>query len=493
MEKPIIKSHTPSVALLVANIAIALIYFSWWFAPGHMGNPILFSLLFIGEVYHVGMALAFWFTVWPTRRISGVETQEGRFAPSVDVFIPVAGEPVEIVRKTAVACQNLDYPNFKVYILNDGFVAKKENWRDIVSLAEELGVGCITRAVPGGAKAGNVNNALRHTTGAIVVLFDADMAPYPDFLTKVIPYFQDQKMGFVQTPQYYHNAGVNHVTGGAWEQQELFFGPIMDGKGRGNSAFICGTNVAIRRKALLEVGGMCENNIAEDFITSLSLHQKGWKSHYIKEVFAEGLAPHNLHSYCTQQLRWARGSLEVLFHANPLLKKELSFTQRMQYLTSALYYCNGVVVLIDILMPLIFLFGGVQPVAATTTSFALFFIPFIFASLYTLSLASGGSVTLRAIAFSQSSFMLHLLALFSVLTKHKMAFVITPKQAFSQTSSLHLVSPHLSYILLACIGAVVGIHREGMNPSVLTNITWVMFNSILFLPFIRASFGATAS
>src|SRR5205823_4751315 len=108
-----------------------------------------------------------------------------------------------------IAAKNIDYKSKKIYILNDGFVAKKDNWRDIEALAKEVKVQCITRKIPGGSKAGNINNALALTEGEFVLIFDADMTAYPEFLAKTIPYFHDKKVGFVQTPQYYKNNQKN--------------------------------------------------------------------------------------------------------------------------------------------------------------------------------------------------------------------------------------------------------------------------------------------
>jgi cellulose synthase (UDP-forming) len=309
------------------------------------------------------------------------------------------------------------------------------------------------------------------------------MVPHRNFLTTVLPYFNDPNVGFVQTPQYYKNHQTNAITEGAWDQQRLFFGPIMQGKDKHNAAFICGTNFAIRRIALHQVGGMCEDNIAEDFLTSLSVHQKGWTSCYIPHVLVEGLAPEDLLSYYKQQLRWARGSLEVLFASNPFFKKGLTFAQKIQYLSSALYYLNGVVIVIDMIMPLFFLFFGIEPVVSTTVNFAIFFIPYMFLSMYTLSTVSANSITLKGLSFSQSSWALQLLALKSVLLKQKMGFAVTSKSALSG-NFVSLAYPHFAYILLVIIGIGIGIGREGINPSVLTNIAWALFNVILFVPFI---------
>ncbi|HEX8924027.1 MAG TPA: glycosyltransferase [Patescibacteria group bacterium] len=487
-KKRTLKSKNISRVLLVSNILVALFYFSWWFLPGQADNKILFGLLFFGEFYHVFMALSFWRTIWPKERNEEFPNL-GYFNPTIDIFITVAGEPVEIVRKTALAARDMDYDNHRVYILNDGYVAKKDNWQEIEDLAEELGINCITRKIPGGAKAGNVNNAVRNTNGELIALLDADMIPHKDFIKKLLPYFRDSKTGFVQSPQYYKNHNTSKITGAAWEQQEIFFGPIMQGKEKSNAAFICGTNFLIRRKALVEAGGMTEDNIAEDFLTSLKVHQMGWKSYYTREVLSEGLAPEDMMSYYKQQLRWARGSLEVLFGQNPIFKKNLSWAQKLEYLSSALYYFNGVIVLIDIIMPLLFLFFGYRPVAASSTSFAIFFLPFMFLSLLTLKSATVGRISFRAMAFSQSSFVLQLQAIKSVILKQKMKFEVTSKQALTG-NYINLAFPHLFYMGLTVEGLVVAILREGINASVITNIAWAMVNSAMFIPFISTAYNA---
>ncbi len=478
---------TITKASIVAAVVMSLIYISWWFYPSHIGHPVLYSLLFFGELYHVLMAFMFWHTVWPRKRkLSKKITFSTTFKPSVDVFITVCGEPKDVVRKTVEAAKRMLYENHQVYILNDGLVANKSNWEEMEDLAREFDITCITRTTPGGAKAGNINHALFETKGEIVMILDADMVPDKTFLQKVIPYFKESNVGFVQTPQYYENYEENEVTAGAWEQQEIFFGPIMVGKDTTNSAFICGTNVAIRRTALLQAGGMNETSIAEDFITSISIHQKGWQSHYLPQVLAKGLAPSDLMSYYKQQLRWARGSLEVFFSANPFFKKGLTFSQKIEYLSSGMYYLNGIIILIDMMMPLLFFFTGVQPVAATTTSFALFFLPFMFVNLLLLYIVTGQNVTFRAMSFSTASFTLQLRALRSIILRQKMSFSVTPKQA--QTGNfIFLAYPHMLYIVAVFLGMSIAINREGMNPSIITNIAWALFNISMFIPFITAS------
>jgi cellulose synthase (UDP-forming) len=467
-------------SVLLINIVLALFYFIILTFFFEHGNMILFTLLILGEVFHLWQIIGYCYTVWNTKHVA---TFDNNFSQGVDVFITVAGEPVEIVEETARAAMAMDYPNFKIHILNDGYVAKRDNWKDIITLAKELGINSITRKTPGGAKAGNINNGLRQTSNPYFVVFDADHVPKPEFLREVMGYFVDRRMGFVQTPQFYHNQGTNTVTQTAWDQQSLFFGPIMSGKNRLGSAFMCGTNMAVSRAAVLQVGGMIETNIAEDFLTSLLIHKKGWKSLYVPKVLAEGLAPEDFLSYYKQQYRWTRGSLEVIFKYNPIFARGLSFSQRMQYLISAGYYLTGVVVLIDALLPIVFLFTGVAAVQTSSMLLAMIFIPYIFLNLAILQMTSNYAYTFNAISYSISSFYLQLRALMGVLLNQKTSFVVTSKTAI-EGNFIKLVIPHLIYIGLGAIGITVALLRDGLNAAFVANLAWVLVNIAAFIPFI---------
>ncbi|MBX4198393.1 glycosyltransferase [Candidatus Parcubacteria bacterium] len=469
--------------LLFMTMLVAVIYtvtLVFWF---QVSNMYLFILLVIGQVFSLWMALTFLYTIWDMNyKPWGDDT----FSEPVDVFITVAGEPVEIVEETVIAALAMDYPNFNIYLLNDGYVRQKDNWQDIERLAIQYGIGCITRKIPGGAKAGNINNGLSLTTSPFVAIFDADHVPHPDFLRKTMRHFADPKMGFVQSPQYYKNYKTNYITRGAWDQQSLFFGAIKKGKNRLNSVTMCGTNMTIRRKPLEDVGGMCATNIAEDFVTGLFIHQRGWKSAYVPEVLAEGLAPEDFLSYYKQQLRWARGSLEVLFKYNPLFMRGLSWAQRIQYLASASYYLSGTVIFLNSIIPLFFFFTGAVPFVISTMALAIVFLPYIFLILYNLQLSTNFTYTFRALAFSMGSWFIHLTALKELVLNRKTGFAITSKKAV-QGNFVYLVIPHLIYIALTCIGIGFALVREGMTASFATNASWVLLNAAIFYPFIKAA------
>jgi cellulose synthase (UDP-forming) len=482
IKRDFLRTDSPKI-LFIGNCILAVVYFSLLAFYSPVGNPTLFYLLIAGEVFHMWQVFTFIYTVWDT----GYEAKKYLdYAPPVDVFITVAGEPIELVRKTVTAARVMRYPSVNVYILNDGFVAGKENWREIEDLAHQLGATCITRTIGGGAKAGNINNALRFSKSPLIACFDADHVPHVDFLMKTVPYFGDPNMAFVQTPQFYKNNALNYLTRGSWEQQELFYGAICKGKNRLNATTMCGTNMVIRRSALEEVGGMCTESIAEDFITGLMIHNNGYRSMYVAEVLAEGLATEDLLSYSKQQFRWARGALDVIFRWNPIFMRGLTFAQKIQYLSSASFYLSGLVIVLDAMLPVIFLYSGLVPLHISGMLLATVFLPYFLWTLYSIQRSSNFTFTFSSIGFSMGSFHIHLRALASAATFRKSSFGITEKYGI-KGNFLPLVKWHILYIAVVLAGIPVALVREGLSASLLNNVAWAFLNAIIFLPFIRAA------
>lgn len=479
-----LRDNTVPKPLIVLNVLLTIVYFgviTFIFPPG---NRVLYALLILGEVFHVWQLFTYLYTIWNTEYIPPSDVN---FKDSVDVFITVAGEPYDVVEETLAGVLAMKYPSFKTYILNDGLVAKKDNWRDMEALAKKYGVTCITRTKPGGAKSGNINNALKQTKSPFVAIFDADHVPHEDFLSSMMPYFADAKMGFVQSPQYYKNAFQNRVTEGAWDQQAIFFGAICKGKNRHNAATMCGTNMVIRREALLAAGGMREDNIAEDFITGLMIHELGWKSYFVPKVLAEGLAPEDFLSYYKQQFRWARGAFDVIKH--PILfNRGLTLPQKIEYLSSISFFLSGLIVAMNALIPVVFFFTGLVPLSISTMMIGAAFIPYIILTLYIIARSSNFSFTFRSLAFSMASFAIHIGAVTAAIMGRKTPFAVTSKKKIDG-SFLRLVVPHMAYAAIVAGGFAVALSREGLNPSVMTNFAWAILNVAIFSEFILAAKG----
>ncbi len=256
-------------ALLCAYTAAYLVWRVGATVP--TGHPALtaYGLLFLGAELLLAL-LGFTFFL----NLSG-GTRRGEPPPplsgvSVDVFIPTYNEDVALVRRTAVAAREMDYP-CTVWICDDG---RRPEMR---ALAVELGVGYRTRPDNRHYKAGNLNAALRDAECEFFLILDADHVPRRDLLSRTIGYFADPDVAFVQTPQVYYNLeSFQHAMdlrrGRIYHENSLFQHEIQAGSERYNTAFFVGTGAVFRRSALEEVGGIATNTITEDIHTAMRLH-----------------------------------------------------------------------------------------------------------------------------------------------------------------------------------------------------------------------------
>ncbi|MEN9204705.1 MAG: glycosyltransferase, partial [Thermostichales cyanobacterium DRC_bins_46] len=170
-------------------------------------------LLFGAELYAILVLFIGYFqTIAPTNRKPAPLPPEDQL-PHVDIYIPTYNEDVEIVRKTALGAKHIDYPKKTVYILDDGRPGRRNPPRQADKLrrlnmwrmAEEIGVKMLTRKDNSHAKAGNINTALRKTSGDLILILDCDHIPTRDILKNVVGFFTDEKVALVQTPHWFYN------------------------------------------------------------------------------------------------------------------------------------------------------------------------------------------------------------------------------------------------------------------------------------------------
>ena len=283
------------------------------------------------------------------------------FAPSVDIFICTLNEPVDMLSTTIAGCVNIDYPNFKVYVLDDG---RREEVRELAKL---LGAEYITRNTNKGYKAGNINNALSLTNGEIVAVFDADHVPASTFLKETVYNFTDDKVALVQTPQHFCNPDAFQknleLTNFLANEQELFYRIIEPSLGEYNSVLCGGTNILLRRIHLASVGNFPENTITEDSLLGLIFHAYRFKVVYYNRPIAIGLAASSFEEYIKQRCRWSKGNVQIL--TNPQNWKyyfSLTFAQAFFHLSGVLYFFTPISRLIYLAAPVMFLFFDVSPI-----------------------------------------------------------------------------------------------------------------------------------
>lgn len=463
--------------LLALNTVVAAAYLVWWLMPGHMGQPVLFLLLALAEAFTFLHVVGLWWTFSGSPRqdsephVPPVLDLSDAARGTIDVMIPTYGEPLPVLHRTITAAVAMRGEH-TTYVLDDACRPEVEE------LAQSLGARYIPRVESVGAKAGNINHALGLTDGAFFAIFDADHAPDPDFLERMMPALDEPSVAFVQSPQYYENGDTDYVARGAYDQQAIFYGPICRGKDALDAGFCCGTNVVFRRAAVQDVGGFDQDSVVEDFVTSMSLHRRGWTSRYEPFVLASGLGPTTLASYFGQQFRWARGSVGALADGQPF-RPGFTLVQRLQYLLATTFYLTGIVTTIYMVLPVLYLTLGISAFSADSATFVFFYAPYLFLGLLTIRLSLGGQLRLSHLQFTFGTFPVYALASLAALLHLPARFKVTSKddEARVRPPALGWVTVGMSATIL--VSVVVGIATKPFDAQTVTNLSWSVVNLLL--------------
>ena len=259
--------------------------------------------------------------------------------PSVDVMLPVCGEPLEILHNTwrYVEAMLAHYPGEgRAYVLDDS--GKPE----VVALAAEFGFFCGTRENRGWfKKAGNLHYGLAQSSGEFALILDADFVPRYDMLDETLPYFiEDPKLGILQTPQFFRVIpGQTWVERGAGAVQELFYRVVQVSRQSRGGAICVGTNAMYRRAALDENGGTTLIEHSEDVHTGFDLRRLGWSLRYIPIALAAGICPEEIEPFYSQQYRWCSGSMSLL-GSSKFWKMKMRPVTRLCYISGFFYYIH---------------------------------------------------------------------------------------------------------------------------------------------------------
>ena len=301
--------------------------------------------------------------------------------PHVDVLIPTYNEDLHIIRTTAFAAMNMDYPEDKlhVFVLDDG---RREEFR---KFCEETGIGYITRTDNKHAKAGNINAALKKMDAPYAAIFDCDHIPTRSFLQMTLAWFlKDRRLGMLQTPHFFYSPDPFERNLHSYmeipNEGELFYGLIQDGNDLWNATFFCGSCAILRRTAIDEIGGIAVETVTEDAHTSLRMQSRGWNTAYINIPQAAGLATDSLAGHVGQRIRWARGMIQILRMDNPLFKKGLALPQRLCYVNAMIHFLYAGPRLIFLTSPLIYMLLGRINIPGYWAAILVYAAPHLFLS-----------------------------------------------------------------------------------------------------------------
>ncbi len=241
--------------------------------------------------------------------------------PKVTVQLPIYNERYVIDRllDSVVA---IDYPRslFEVQVLDDS----TDDTSDMVAVKVESlraaghDIVQIRRSDRTGFKAGALQNGLEKAKGELVAVFDADFTPDPLFLRRVVPHFQDESVGMVQTRWDHLNRDYSLLT----RIQSI----LLDGhfvvehiaRSRTGRFFNFNGTAGIWRKSCIEsAGGWHFDTLTEDLDLSYRAQLKKWHFVYLDGVTSPAELPVEMNAFKSQQHRWAKGSIQTALKLLP--------------------------------------------------------------------------------------------------------------------------------------------------------------------------------
>ncbi|WP_213804931.1 UDP-forming cellulose synthase catalytic subunit [Granulicella sp. dw_53] len=479
-------SYTVKFFLDPGNTWSYLDAFFIWMLVG--AEAYAFAILFLGYMQ----------TLWPLRRTPVPLPDDIDLWPSVDLLIPTYNEPLSVVRYTALAAMNIDWPADKlnVYILDDG---KRDEFR---RFAEEAGIGYMTRDDNKHAKAGNINRALARLESPFVAIFDCDHVPTRSFMQVTLGWFlRDRKLGMLQTPHHFYSPDPFERNLSKFRvipnEGELFYGIVQDGNDFWNATFFCGSCAVLRRTALDQIGGIAVETVTEDAHTSLRMQMNGWNTAYINIPQAAGLATERLSGHVKQRIRWARGMIQILRTDNPLFAKGLKLAQRICYFNAMSHFLYAFPRLIFLTAPLIYLILGHTNVPGYWAAILAYAFPHLILSNITNSRIQGQHRHSFWNEIYETVLAPYILlpTMLAIVSPKLGSFDVTAKGGVVNRKFFdnRIAQPFLLMIGMNIVGILMGIIRafyiplwpfntwyDGTHPgTIVMNLIWVGFNMVI--------------
>ncbi|APG61196.1 glycosyltransferase [Christiangramia salexigens] len=449
----------------------------FFFQSENRGDQWLFAMLAVTMIYGALRKLYMWFNYINISVPEAVETDEKLKVDILTTYFP--GEPRQMIVTTLEAINEITYPH-TTYLCDEADDAYLKKF------CKENGIIHVTRDNRKDAKAGNINNALRtKATGDICVILDPDHIPQPDFLDPILPHFSNPDIGFVQIVQSYYNTSETLVAQGAAEQTYQFYGPMMMTLNSYGSVNAIGANCVFRRKALDSIGGHAPG-LCEDMHTAMLLYSKGWKAVYVPQVLAKGLAPSNLTNFFKQQLKWSRGTFDLLIKVYPKIFKQLTPKQRLHYGVLPLHYFSGVICLLNFLIPIFSLFLLTTPWKGNIIDFGFAVLPVAASSVLIRTYVQKWVIEKKERGFHLlggllhiNTWWVHLIGLFYTIIDKKVPYLPTPKEDEFDTN-LKIIAPN-AIVALVSISAVLYALMHDLTPFSIIMSGFAMFNAGIML------------
>jgi exo-beta-1,3-glucanase (GH17 family)/cellulose synthase/poly-beta-1,6-N-acetylglucosamine synthase-like glycosyltransferase len=331
------------LAVVVYTAATITVWVSYDFTQQYMTvSSVVAGVLLLLGMFGVILVLlaeahewaeAHWVT--SRRRLGPPVRANGDPQPKVSVHVPAYNEPPDMVIETLEALARLDYSNFEVLVI-DNNTRDEAVWQPVQAQCAKLGerFRFFHVAPLAGFKAGALNFALQQTAAdaQIVAVIDSDYVVEPNWLSELVPGFQDPRIAIVQAPQDYRDESQSAFKAMCYAEYRGFFHIGMITRNERNAIIQHGTMTLVRRNLLEGAGGWAEWCITEDAELGLRIFEAGYQANYVPTSYGRGLMPDTFIDFKKQRFRWAYGAMQILkSHARSLFTEDGSLSAGQRY------------------------------------------------------------------------------------------------------------------------------------------------------------------
>lgn len=311
--------------------------------------------------------------------------------PLVTIQLPLYNEMYVVDRLINAVCE-IEYPKDKmeIQVLDDSTDETTSIVAGIVEQKKKLGfdISHIRRGTREGFKAGALKEGMKIAKGEYIAIFDADFIPQKEFLKKTLSFFNDDKVGMVQTRWEHLNGDYSIITKAQALALDGHF--VIEQSVRNKSGFFInfnGTGGIWRRRCIEDAGNWHSDTLTEDLDLSYRAQLNGWRFVFLKDFTSPAELPSEINALKSQQFRWTKGAVETAKKILPLVwKSKIPLRVKLQstfHLTNNLVF--PFILLAAILnVPLIFVknSGSHEAYFAIMSLFVLAFISSFLFYLY---------------------------------------------------------------------------------------------------------------
>jgi len=263
----------------------------------------------------------------------------------VTIQLPLYNELYVAERLINTICE-MDYPKDKleIQVLDD---STDETVNIVAALVAEkqkegFDITHIRRGNRIGFEAGALKEGLKTAKGEYVAIFDADFVPQPDFLKSTLKFFNDEKVGMVQTRWEHLNNDYSILTKIQALALDGHF--VIEQSVRNKAGFFInfnGTGGVWKKSCIEDAGNWEADTLTEDLDLSYRAQLKGWKFIFLRDVTTLAELPSEMNALKAQQFRWTKGAIETAKKILPMVwRSTIPFKVKIQ---STFHLTNNIV------------------------------------------------------------------------------------------------------------------------------------------------------